>query len=166
MHAQKTQASESILQALDTAAYNEDIAMKFYKNLAAFCRLNYRDDLADFFIDQSNREKGHFNSLMKFKRDNYGLENFDKSKVIVKWLTPETGIGSGGLSFDESIEEVMKKVEWAEHETELFYRRQAEKYPDISEMFCQLAEDEANQHHLALEAMERLSKSKKEKKDS
>lgn len=129
-------------EVINTAIYNEKLAMDHYSALAAVLDKAGNSSAAIFFAEQGSREKGHYNSLTKY-RD----KNFPDSKVAVgetvKWITREVTEES---AMQAGLEDAIKVVEEAEKSAEKFYRDAIEKAddPEAKDLFGKLADDEAN----------------------
>ena len=128
-------------QVINSAIYNERLAMEHYVSLADVLDKAGDAAAAQFFTDQGNREKGHFNSLMKYKE-----KMFPDSKIAVgetlKWITREVTEES---SVKAGLEDALKVVEEAERNAEKFYRDAIAGAEDqeARQLFEKLADDEA-----------------------
>ncbi len=135
-------------EAVNTAIYNEKIAADHYQRLAETCRKAGNNTVADFFVDQSKRETGHYNRLFKFK-DNHPAYSTGSVGEAVKWVTREASAGTQApLSVD--LDDALQVVEEAERNAETFYLQAGADADDkeLSELFGWLADEEA--HHLYL----------------
>ncbi|MDH5639253.1 MAG: hypothetical protein OEZ04_12260 [Nitrospinota bacterium] len=128
-------------QVINSAIYNEKLAMEHYSSLAEVLKKAGDAGAAQFFEEQGKREKGHFNSLMKYKEN-----MFPDSKVAVgesiSWITREVTDEAGTQA---GLDDALKVVEEAEKAAEKFYRNavaEAEE-PEARELFEKLADDEA-----------------------
>ncbi len=142
-------ANMSIPEIINTAIYNEKMASDFYLNIANMLKKVNNAECADFFMDQAEREKGHYNSLFKYKSK---IEDGGSQAVgeTVKWVTKETGAGQE-VRADISIDDALHIVEERESDAETFYNQAAEKCGDDEELrklFLKLAEEEAHHHYL------------------
>lgn len=146
----QTVESMTIDEILNTAIYNEKLAYDNYNGISEMLRKAKNVLAADFFLDQANREKGHFNSLMKLK------EKVSPGSLLpvgedIKWMTPDSGYDANvGISLSDALSIVEEK----EHNADQFYRKAAIKTldPEARKLFTQLAEEEAHQHYLIRKA--------------
>ncbi|MDH5757561.1 MAG: hypothetical protein OEZ55_12940, partial [Nitrospinota bacterium] len=133
-------------QVINSAIYNEKLAMEHYAALSKVLKKAGDSGAAQFFEDQGNREKGHFNSLMKYKE-----KMFPDSKVAVgetiKWITREVTDEAGTQA---GLDDALKVVEEAEKTAEKFYRDAIAQAEDAEarELFEKLADDEARHFHI------------------
>ncbi len=130
--------------AVITAIINEKMAIDHYKNLSGLCRKVGNYGVADFFAEQSKREEGHYNSLVKY-RENHPAGSGQAPGEMVKWITKETGAGTqtpAGLD----IEAALLQVENAERNAQQFYNQASESASSTGTgakaLFAKLAEDE------------------------
>ena len=133
------------LQALNSAIYNERLAMEHYSALAEVVGKSGDPSVAQFFEDQSNREKGHFNSLMKQKERLFPEGSDVAVGETVKWITREVTAESGAQA---GLDDALKVVEEAEKTAQKFYLDAAKGTEDqeVKELFEKLAEEE-DRHH-------------------
>jgi rubrerythrin len=139
---------------INSAIYNEQLAMAHYAALADVLKKAGDKVVAQFFADQSKREKGHYNSLTKYKK-----KAFPSSKVAagetVKWITREVTDEAGtqvGLS------DALTVVEEAEKAAERFYNDAARntQEKDAKGLFTKLADEEANHRKIMARLRSRL----------
>jgi len=140
----------TIPEAVNTAIYNEKLACERYRDIAEFLYKADNKDAGDFFIDQSNRELGHYNSLIKFRDKRHIKEGVPALGESLRWLTPEGGSGVE-IRADMNLHDALILVEEMESGAEKFYRDMAEKAEDLDakELFTKLAVDESHHHYLA-----------------
>lgn len=136
-------------EAINTAIYNEKLASDHYKAMAEMARKGGNDSVAEFFLEQSRRETGHYNSLFKFRENHSEYHSGGSVGEVVKWITGETS-AAAHTPVDIDIDTALQTVEDAERSSESFYRQAASDMEDeeIKELFAKLAEQEA--HHLYL----------------
>lgn len=136
-------------EALNTAIYNEKLASDHYRMMAEWARKGGNDKVADFFLEQSKRETGHYNSLFKFRENHPEYQSDASLGEITKWITDET-FASSHTPVDIDIDTALQTVEAAERSAESFYRRAIDQREDkeLKELFAKLADEEA--HHLYL----------------
>lgn len=141
----------TLIEALNTAIYNEKLASDNYRNLAGLCRKAGNDGVAGFFEEQAKRETGHFNSLMKHKSRMPAGAGAAVGEVV-KWLTREATAASG-VSPAVNIDDALQTVEEAEAAAERFYREAGQQAAgedgELAALFEKLAEDEARHSYLA-----------------
>jgi len=143
-------------EAVNTAIINEKMAIDHYKNLSGLCRKVGNDGVADFFAEQSKREEGHYNSLVKY-REKHPAGSGQAPGEAVKWITKETGAGTqtpAGLD----IEAALLQVETAERNAQRFYNQAMENASPTGarELFAKLAEDEGLHLYLAQKIRSKL----------
>ncbi|MDH5509110.1 MAG: hypothetical protein OEZ32_02025 [Nitrospinota bacterium] len=133
--------SISAEQVINSAIYNEKLAMEHYASLAEVLKKAGDASAARFFEEQGKREKGHFNSLMKYKE-----KMFPDSKVAVgetiSWITREVTDEVGSLA---GLDDALKVVEESEKAAEKFYRGAIDgaEEQEARILFEKLADDEA-----------------------
>jgi rubrerythrin len=143
-------------EILNTAIYNEKLAADHYDSLAVLCLKAGNKLVADFFVDQANRERGHFNRLLKLKTRRHGFDSPALGENV-RWIVSETGAGSQ-VSPDITVDEALRLVEEREKEAVKFYTVIAEKTSDqvLSAMFKALADEEASHQYLARNLRSRM----------
>lgn len=146
----------SSAEILNTAIYNEKLAADHYGALAELCHKAGNEMVADFFIDQANREKGHFNRLLKLKTRRHGSEGPSLGENV-KWIVPETGAGSQ-VSPDITVDDALRLVEEREKDAAEFYAVISKKTSDqvLAGMFKTLADEEARHQYLAKNLRSRM----------
>lgn len=141
----------SMAEIINTAIINEKMAADNYDRIADECAKVNNEKGAEFFRDQANRERGHFNSLVKCKSKKFRGEDTPALGEVVRWVTDETQIAPekiATMSFDDAL----MTVEDREQAAEIFYRQAASVVPDqaVAAFFDSLADEEAHHTYLAL----------------
>ncbi|MDH4182779.1 MAG: ferritin family protein [Nitrospinota bacterium] len=128
-------------QIINTAIYNEQLAQEHYTALSGVLQKGGNEAAAQFFAEQGKREKGHFNSLMKYKERLYPQSHVSVGETV-KWITAEINAESGTQA---GLADALIVVEMAEKTAEKFYRDALAKAtdPEARELFEKLANDEA-----------------------
>lgn len=144
------------VEILNTAIYNEKLAADHYDSLAALCLKAGNELVADFFVDQANRERGHYNRLLKIKTRGHGDEGPSLGENV-RWITSETGAGSQ-ISPDISVDGALRLVEEREKDAAEFYAVVGGKTSDqaLAAVFNDLADEEARHHYLARKLRSRM----------
>ncbi|MBF0170372.1 MAG: ferritin family protein [Nitrospinae bacterium] len=138
-------------ELLDTATLSEAMAADYYDRLAALADQAGNGEVALFFRDQANRERGHCNRLCKY-RDDHGLGDYRTLGAHQRWLSPEIDEPrEWDLSREADLNTVLRVVEQAEERAERFYREAAEQADDpvLAQLFLSLANEEARHGRLA-----------------
>ena len=141
-------------QVINTAIYNEKLAMDHYAALADVAKRAGNKPVAKFFSEQSKREKGHYNSLSKYKK-----KAFPSSKVAVgetvQWITREVTEEAGTQA---GLAEALTVVEEAEKSAEKFYKNASKSTKDkeARELFDNLAEEESRHRKIMARLRSRL----------
>lgn len=136
-------------EILNSAIYNEKLAADHYDALAELCLKAGNETAASFFMDQSKRETGHFNRLLKLKTRRHGSEGTTLGENV-KWIVSETGAGSQ-ISPDITVDDALKLVEEREKDAAEFYSVISAKTSDrvLAAMFKTLADEEVRHQYLA-----------------
>jgi rubrerythrin len=141
----------SMAEIINTAIINEKMAADNYDRIADEC--DKVDNVAGsgFFRDQANRERGHFNSLVKCKSKIFHGEDTPAVGEVVRWVTDETQVAPeqiATMSFDDAL----RTVEERERSAEIFYRQSASMVTNraVAAFFENLADEEAHHTYLAL----------------
>ncbi len=144
------------VEILNTAIYNEKLAADHYDSLATLCLKAGNELVGDFFMDQANRERGHYNRLLKLKTRRHGSEGPSLGENV-RWITPETGAGSQ-ISPDIRVDDALRLVEEREKDATEFYAMIARKTSDqvLAAMFKTLADEEARHQYLARNLRSRM----------
>lgn len=137
-------------EALNTAIYNERLAAANYDYIADLCAKIDNYDAVGFFRDQANRERGHYNSLIKFREKAHYSGISPEVGEVMKWVSSELGADLD-IRPDVSLDQAMKIVEEREKSAVEFYRVASSSCSDreLSELFGKLAEDESRHMYLA-----------------
>lgn len=143
-------------EILNTAIYNEKLAAEHYGSLAELCQKSGNVTAADFFIDQANREKGHYNRLLKLKNRRHGYEGPSLGENV-RWIVAETGAGSQ-VSPDITVDDALRLVEDREKDAAEFYAVIASKTSDqvLAGMFKALSDEEERHKYLAKNLRSRM----------
>jgi len=143
-----SQKNLGVADAVNTAIYNEKLSMDNYHHLAAYCRKAGNLSVAGFFEEQSKREKGHYNSLVKYKEKNALVSTLAPGEMVA-WLSKEA-MEDADISAEISLDDALAFIEEGEKSAERFYRQAAAdaQNPELAEFFGKLADDEG--HHLYL----------------
>lgn len=136
-------------EAINTAIYNEKLASDHYKSMSEMAQKAGNDPVAEFFLEQSKRETGHYNSLFKFRENHSEYHAGGSVGEVVKWITDET-FAAARIPANIDVDTALRTVEAAEQSAESFYRQAASDVEDkeLKELFTKLADEEA--HHLYL----------------
>lgn len=148
--------SMSSVEILNSAIYNEKLAADHYLSLADLCLRAGNQVVAKFFKDQADRERGHYNRLLKLKTSGHG----SGGPVLgenVRWVVTETGAGTQ-VSPDISVDAALQLVEDREKDAAEFYAVVAGKTTDkvLADIFKTLADEEAHHQYLAKNLRSRL----------
>jgi rubrerythrin len=137
------------VEILNSAIYNEKLAADHYHSLADLCLRAGNQMVADFFKDQADRERGHYNRLLKLKTRRHGYEGPSLGENV-RWIVSETGAGSQ-VSADITVDDALRLVEEREKEAVEYYSVIAGKTSDrvLAAMFKTLADEEARHQQLA-----------------
>jgi rubrerythrin len=143
-------------EILNTAIYNEKLAADHYHTMADLCLRAGNQIVADFFKDQADRERGHYNRLLKLKTRRHGSEGPALGENV-RWVVTETGAGSQ-VSPDITVDDALRLVEDREKDAAEFYAVIAGKTTDkvIAGMFKTLADEEARHQYLAKNLRSRM----------
>ncbi|MBI4667381.1 MAG: ferritin family protein [Nitrospinae bacterium] len=137
------------VEVINTAIYNEKLAAEHYEILCDMCLRAGNPSVSDFFHHQANRERGHYNRLIKLKRKR-GKDNSPAVGEYIRWVLSESGAGAKFLP-SLNMDEALKMVESRENDACRFYSEAARKTtdPELAGIFAALAEEESHHQYLA-----------------
>lgn len=141
----------SAAELVETAIMNEKLAADHYGRLAEYATKADNTEVALFFHDQSNRERGHYNRLYKY-RVRSGLGKNRTLGETLRWLSPEADAGrEWELNVEMDLDTALRLTEEAEEKAQRFYCEAADDVddPELSRLFSQLADEEEKHSRLA-----------------
>jgi rubrerythrin len=137
-------------ELLDSALANEKVTADNYETIASVYQRSDAADIAEFFREQANRGRGHYNYLERVRLAiDRNAPSLDHS-ALPPYDTTADNIGRFLAAGD--LKGALQLVEERERDAEWFYRKAARTAKDkaLAAVFNFLADDEEFHRQLAL----------------